>query len=305
VNSPLSGLNFYITDIRLPWFQAIGGSVAAFGAEGVVINDPIPSSTCTGSCKPYLLTRNGTTASSSGLLLTGGGSADLSAETGQQTLQVDEDDTRRVGIVNAKIAQQNYEYFYKLYKFPPSPASDFGSGAPDAAKPTGAPVNANVNAYYHGGDLTIQDPWQVDALESRVIFVDGDLNLKNTVLVAPTGFLAFFVSGDIIIDANLGHTDPTAPTSGNSIVEGVYVANGRLLLPSRGEDAGGDYKFVGEGTFVGWGGVELDRNYADTATRGLLNNTNPAEVFRYRPDFLVRSPQELKVARTEWREVAP
>ncbi len=304
VNAPLSGLDFYITDAREAWFQAIGGGIAALASQGTVLTNPIPAG-CSGSCKPYLLTRSGAVAGSSGVMVTGGGSIDLSRETGEQTLQLDEDNARVIGRVSPKIAQENYAYFQRLYKFPANPTSDFTTTGTDAAKPTGTPVNAGVEAFYHNDDLTILDPWQIDAGESIVIFVAGDLNINNTILVAQTGFLAFIVQGDIIIDSSVGHVDPTAGTAGNSVVEGVYVANGKLLLPTRGTAAGGDYKFVGEGTFVGWGGVELDRDYADTGTRGTLNTSNPAEVFRYRPDFVVRAPSRLKVPRYTWREVAP
>lgn len=306
VNAPLAGLDFYITDAREPWFQTIGGSVAALGSEGTVLTDPIPN-TCASDpdCTPFMMSQRDDQASSSGLVLTGGGDVDLDRDTGLQTETLDEDNTRRVGKVNSRVAQERYEYFYRLYKFGASPTSDFGETAVDAQKPTAAPVNTAVNAYYHNGDLTILDPWSIAAGETVVIFVDGDLNVKNTVLVELTGFLAFIVRGDIIFDANIGHVDPTAPTANDSIVEGIYIANGILSLPSRGAAAGGDYKFVGEGTFVGWSGVELDRNYDDNVTRRTLNNTNPIEVFRYRPDFIVRAPDEMRVPRILWREVAP
>ncbi len=76
-------------------------------------------------------------------------------------------------------------------------------------------------------------------------------------------------------------------------------------MPSRGPTAGGDGKFVGEGTFVGWNGIVLERDYDDYAGRKVENNYTPTESFRYRPDFLLNAPEEIKVPRYIWREVAP
>ncbi|MBI2010089.1 MAG: hypothetical protein HYS86_02800, partial [Candidatus Chisholmbacteria bacterium] len=77
-------------------------------------------------------------------------------------------------------------------------------------------------------------------------------------------------------------------------LEGVYIANGTI---STGES---DTKFTGEGTFVGWSGVNLQRDFEDTR-----NNTEPVEVFRYRPDFKLNLPGFLRRPTIEWQEVAP
>jgi hypothetical protein len=95
-------------------------------------------------------------------------------------------------------------------------------------------------------------------------------------------------------------------------VQGVFIADGQIIIESnvvspRGtggslEAVGSlncphnaripDKKFVGEGTFVGWSGVYLRRDFDDRCsfTRA-WNNRHPTESFHYRPDLLINSPQ--------------
>jgi hypothetical protein len=37
----------------------------------------------------------------------------------------------------------------------------------------------------------------------------------------------------------------------------------------------------------------------------LLNNTNPTEMFVYRPDFALHTPAQMRAPRYQWREVSP
>jgi hypothetical protein len=301
LTSPLTGVNFYVTDAQHPWFQVQGGAIMAHLSSGTAIKNPIPT-LCTeqNGCNPHLITRSGG-ANTSGFILTGGGEVDLRFASGVQTDIIDEDEQNRIARVTNRSAQERYEYFARLYKFPASPTSDFNDTALDAQKPTGTPANAN-EAYFHRGDMVVQDAWTVNSGESIVVFVDGQLDIRNTITVAQGGFLAFIVSGDIVIDASVGSADETSTTP---VVEGMYVANGEIRLPSAGLAAGGDLKFVGAGTFVGWSGIVMERDYDDGASRRLLNNTNPTELFIYRPDLALRTPTRMRAPRYQWREVAP
>jgi hypothetical protein len=100
-------------------------------------------------------------------------------------------------------------------------------------------------------------------------------------------------------------------------VQGVFIANGQITVrsnakgisyyspsfyPSRLASVGSkqcpggssfvpDKKFVGEGTFVGWGGVNLDRTFDDGCSfTKAWHDRSPTEVFNYRPDFLKNAP---------------
>ncbi len=70
-----------------------------------------------------------------------------------------------------------------------------------------------------------------------------------------------------------------------------------------GLDTTRDRKFIGAGTFVGWGGVNLRRDFDDGKLGKALHNVQATETFIHRPDFLLSMPNEMKVATHEWRQV--
>ena len=80
-------------------------------------------------------------------------------------------------------------------------------------------------------------------------------------------------------------------------VHGWWVAD-RIVIESTGDTAT-ELQFKGEGSFVGWDAVELNRD------RGVTNNTEPAEEFTYRSDLMVNAPRALKFSRYKWLEQAP
>ncbi|MBU0576426.1 hypothetical protein KJ654_02075, partial [Patescibacteria group bacterium] len=105
------------------------------------------------------------------------------------------------------------------------------------------------------------------------------------------GFLAFIVSGNITMSSNVGHT-VLSNTAGN--IEGVYVADGALIIAT---NSGTDERFVGEGTFVGWANVALQRDFRSTD-----NDLYPAQTFIYRPDFMKNTPEKMKRSQMLWQE---
>lgn len=313
VQAPLAGLNFYVTDAQHPWFQIVGGSIVAYQNGGTAVNNPIPT-TCLNdaACKPYLiLQKNG--ADTSGYVLTGGGDVDLRFGVVVEDDLIDEDQKNRLGKVTSRASQERFEHFARLYKLPFEPQNDFGGSTNNIQEPTGTPANAGVDAYYQSGDVTIEDPWSIESGESRVIFIDGTLTIKNTINVAEGGFLAFIVKKDILVDPSVGHEDVTNNTP---LVEGMYIANGQIRFPSAGVNGtvrevspgvfeGGDLKFVGAGTFVGWGGIAMERDFDDGVLRRQMNNENPTELFIYRPDLVLNTPARMRSPRYQWREVNP
>lgn len=199
--------------------------------------------------------------------------------------------------------QEKYEFFYRNSGLGITPTSDFVGTANDALKPT---YNSNKIAYFQNGDLRIESPWAVAAGETYVVFVDGNLTLADgdgasdqLIDVANGGFLAFIVSGDITFEESLGNSTLTNTTAN---VEGVFIADGTLTFASRGAAAGGDDRFVGEGSFIGWSGVNLDRDFSDGSSRSLENNDKAVELFIYRPDFLVNMPDIMLVPIRIWQE---
>ncbi len=180
--------------------------------------------------------------------------------------------------------RENYTYFYRRYSLGLNPADDFIGQASDAQQPTSGKA-----AYFHAEDMAIQRQWAIAAGETIVVFVDGDLTfadpdgIGDLVTVAEGGFAAFIVSGNITIGPDVTH------------LEGVYVADGTLTTQSAGSSA--DQSFTGEGTFVGWTQVALERGLGDTA-----NETTPAESFIFRPDLVRSIPQQMKRSQIIWQE---
>ncbi len=64
-------------------------------------------------------------------------------------------------------------------------------------------------------------------------------------------------------------------------------------------------KFIGAGTFVGWGGIALNRTFENTSDplSAALNNLDPVSVFVYRPDFVETTPEALMTPGILWQEV--
>ena len=101
----------------------------------------------------------------------------------------------------------------------------------------------------------------------------------------------------------------------NGIIQGVFLADGSIVvqsnvmssIPTRLDWVGSkqcpigvvpDKKFVGEGTFVGWSGIELQRDFDDRCSfTKAWNSRQPTEVFNYRPDFLKNAPEWM------WRSI--
>lgn len=309
VNEPVTNENFYVTPVGENWFQAMGGDLGA-GLTGTGnLSSQISSYCITPDCTPAVLVPlTGMAASNNGAVLVGKNSqVDLSDQTGNQINQAGPAGGSHLVSLNSNLAcKENYDYFYRLYSLGATPSDDFvaPSNSPDAAaKPTAAPAGGK-SAYYHDGNLTINQPWVVGSGETIVIFVKGNLNITNsaTITVPTNAFLSIIVSGDINIDSSIG-TDTYTDTTGQ--VQGVYVANGHLTVASVG-DGNKEHKFVGAGVFAACGGVSLPRDFRNGGgMEGVNNNHYPASLFVYRPDFLLHTPDKMKQPVMNWHEVAP
>lgn len=284
---PESGVNFYISSVANPWWQSWNGLIYAGTTSGNAVVSQIPES-CTGAgCLGYLSLRNATDASSSsGFVITGGGDIDSDPDNVLRYTKLREEAEQGhvVGSVYSG-PRENYQYFYNLYSMGSSPTTDF-----DGSEPTLAPSNGR--AYYAAGNVTISTPWDVEAGQNMVIFVNGNLDISNTIHVAEGGFLSFIVNGNVTVANTVGNSTFSDNTPN---VEGVYIAD-RIII--QGGASGGDLKFVGAGTFVGWTSVTLGRTYDDPFT----NDTYPSEVFIFRPDFVQNVPARMTRPIYSWQE---
>lgn len=175
----------------------------------------------------------------------------------------------------------NYDYFAAQMGVAKNQANDWLGGTLD--KPTYDPAK---DFWYSPATSDIANPWTVGATEKYVVFVNGDLNIKNNITVANGGFLAFIVKGNIVVDP------------GVTAVQGIYVANGNfttLSIYSLGVT--NDAPLAVQGSVVVWGNMDLRRNL------GGAGNIDPGEQFGYRPDLLTSMPDKLKTFAMQWQEV--
>lgn len=305
--SNLVNVNFFLKRANVAetaWFQTLGGSSWAANS----IESIIPASTCTPpSCTPALIASdpNGT-ADSAGFPLTQNGSVITSVTGGTYIHETDSRTTAAQGqATGVTVPTENYDYFYDKL-------DDQVQVLSSSDKPI---VGTELAVFKYTGNLTIDQtsPWNLANTEKIVVFVDGNLTIDDTVAgenrlitVAKGGdaFLMFVASGDITVTANVGYSDIfTDPTQANiSNIEGVFVADGLLTID--GQTSATDRKFIGAGTFVGWSGVNLNRDF-DDGSNPTLNDNAATETFIFRPDLLVNAPKPIKSAQMTWREVEP
>lgn len=292
VTGDVAGLDFYVTTQQVSWWQTRGGNV---GANGGSITSNIPG-TCTGACKPYLSLYDALlTSQSNGLIW-------MNALTGSfgvagNNFSEGTDYKAYNASVSTLTKREGYDYFYRLFEMGLNPTEDsvLSGSESNMAKPDStlqAPTNGRayfVRAGDGTGSVTINTAWDLTPGESIVVFVDGDLIINQSITTAVGDFLAFIVSGDITF--NVGNAAPSLVTPN---VQGVFVADGQIVTSADTE------QFVGQGIFVGWGGVDMNRDYGDTTS-----NTNPSEFFSYRPDFVTNAPAQMKRPVIRWEEVAP
>ncbi|MCX6817151.1 MAG: hypothetical protein NTZ93_04775 [Candidatus Beckwithbacteria bacterium] len=122
--------------------------------------------------------------------------------------------------------------------------------------------------------------WSIDSGIKAVILVPNDLIITQNISVAKGGFLAIIASGNIEVEPSVKN------------LQGVYIADEVI-------DTGGlTNPLQAEGIFVGWGGINLQRNLTD-------NSHLPAERFTYRGDLVVNAYRYLLKPHINWQEVAP
>ncbi len=250
------------------WWQAVGGDV--YGGLGM--KSVIPGSCTVGEgCQPYLIKADAN--GESGLAKYLSGSIDLGSN---ESASVGPDGW----VANSGYVGQNTNHTYYTSKMALLEKTSWaGSG-----KPVFNPeIGEDYEIYMYTGTATID--FDVAANEKMIFMVGGDVDVTVDINVAEGGHLAVIASGSITFASNVGQ------------VEGWWVGDS-LNIESTG-DEGTEVVFRGEGSFVGWNGVSLNRD------RGGLNATQPAEEFVFRPDLMINVPDALKFSRYVWQEKAP
>lgn len=277
---------FILVQNRSPWWQSAYGDLHT---PGTLLTN-IPNTCMTSGCLPYLSLANPLKAPGVPITTTG------STITGSGFISQLSNSPVARSPMSYTLAQnrEDYAYFAALVNLGPSTATELLNLD---TLPT--PTN-QTGLYYLSGTQTITNPLNASGLLQKhaIIFVDGNLNINATISQLPSsGFLAFIVNGNINVNPSLG--TPVAPNGTvdpmtEAHLEGVFVADQSLNTGTSNK------LLVGEGIFVGWGGIQIGRDFQSEA-----NNSNPAFLVRYRPQLLLNTPTILKNYQYAWKEVAP
>ncbi len=166
--------------------------------------------------------------------------------------------------------------------------------------------------FRHSGDLEIDlnSTWNVVGTpfvifnEGGTITVTNSANNENIIAVANDSFLGLFNSGSIVIEDAVGFSPPQSGTDLSPALTGLFFANDPTGARGSGQiqvlstnDTATEKQFVGSGSFIGCGGVELDREFAAS-----VNDDYASEVFLFNPTLVRNFPTALKDAHVTWSE---
>lgn len=197
----------------------------------------------------------------------------------------------------------NYDYFEAL-----SSGKTFvnTSGSINTGTINGATADADGYVWIKNvGDLQISSPINLAGTKAIIFVQDGDLIIDSEIRLnnTATGFVMFVVGddgtgtkGNIIIDPSVGNNSLSATTPN---ITGVFWADGQISTGTDGPQSD-TRKLIMYGSFAALRGFNLQRSLSSTD-----NQTSPAEVFQYGPEFQLNFPQTLSSKRLIWREVAP
>ena len=116
-----------------------------------------------------------------------------------------------------------------------------------------------------------------------VVFVSGNLTISSDVTVPVGKFLMVIASGSINVDAGVNQLD------------GIYIADGGINI---GNNSNTQMVVNGILYSATTSNVRINRSYTVKED----NNTNPAVVVKYRPDFIFTMPGKLTKLLSGWRE---
>jgi len=252
------------------WYQGVGGGI--YGGSGITSN--IPGTVA--AADRYLIDqdaggRDGLAYYKSGTINLGTYPNITVSETGWNA--------------NSGYSGDNQDYNYWLAKMGIYTKTVW-NGTDD---PTSIYVGGvdNYQIFSHTGDVTFN--YSPAAGQRMIFLVNGNVTVNGNITVPKVAgspsFLAIIASGTITFNSNV------------TSAQGLFVGNA-INVASTGDTAT-EVRFSGEGSFVGWSSISLNRD------RGVTNNTASSEIFTYRPDLLINAPDPMKVSSTVFRLETP
>ena len=210
-------------------------------------------------------------------------------------------------LANQTNASQSYfDVLYQRFGSPKTENTTDAVGSPITKSAMTKPAGGTY--YLKGAVTTSSGAWSVGATDKIVVMVDestpgaGDasLTLSGPITIAPGGFLAFIVNGNISVAPAVGvDCAPSPGVCGSTpVLEGVYVADGTFQTGTSSVSTA--ERLVAKGMFIA-GDFLLQRDLDSVGQ----NINYAAELFLYNPQLLFTMPEAMKDLPITWEEVAP
>lgn len=302
--------DFFVSKFTsLSWWQVAGGHV--FSNTGLASN--IPATCSSPDCSPFLVLKErfpySISAAEQKILSAGIPiGPDNATGTGNKTERSNQHTNAKLNPPQPS-PKEDYNYFAQKVALPNIPAQT-GATVREVSQ-LGATTKDGVLIAHFTGELVIDptSPWVITGgnptvAKKYLIFADSVVikdtaSLKKLITIEEGGFFMLLSKGNITIDSTVGDT----PLNKTINLEGVYLADGALTIESDNNNTTQDLQFIGAGSFISWTNVTLKRQFADSGSGALQNNTSPAEFFIFRPDLIKNVPTVLKDTKTIWREI--
>lgn len=343
-NGSISSLYFGITD-SLAWFQCIGADCRKEGS----FYDPVPKdsgsdTTCgdkndgnppSSKRQAFIDGQN----SQKGLLFPGSAIPDFGAGSSWQSAQVVGGNPGELfQSVNPNVQRTSYDYMTTTARqsgITPNQlldqctggltncnlASNLASGiyTTDDGNPGDDDLtlsNSSNCSLKNGDPRSSQNCYLFKNNKQIVILVNGDLTIKENVLVPSNSNVTFAVKGDITVSKDVGvpyniSCDPTTNDHDGCNIEGYYSTDGNFTIEGYGEsdcaNATRSEKrlniagaiVVRANTLGAGGAIQNGRDLCE------LNLLCPSYTLTARPDFLLNAPEFIKHPNYVWQETAP
>ncbi len=292
-NGSIIGLNFGITNIADPWFQAVGGDMWIDGD----LTDPVPANLFAS------IGQAGPPAYDPGLVITDQASASLG--TGTARTKANSPGWLSLGNAYNPLTdgtRASYEYIKSALDaggqsptgmYPPGgPCA--GQTAPNCIFPTGA-ANFPGDTWIASQDLDISNTgtdYTFPANQNYIILVHGNLTIRRNLIVPTSSTVIFAASGNITIG--------TAVTE----IDGIYSTDGKFITSPAAT------QLLVKGTVIANADLGITANSIDDVfdnSRDLngTNATTPSVKFIMRPDFMIHLPPTIRIPNYVIQEVAP
>ena len=287
---------FIPTSVSAHWFQTISGDVYTNGSLSIAAPQAVPTPTPAN----YFLSLNNIARGSSGIIFHNSGSSNTARgsqdDPPTETNPVRKWVQRRVVASPPNpaspltvVAAQQQNYLDSMENsFNNNNNLNISAGSGDQNPSTYCFNGLNSGSYvYTGASLTIDcasGSFGPISGHNVVIFVNGPVMVRDPIVVPPSPDTFFML------------VSKTSITFSNSVsnVAGVFIAP---TITTSDNPAVNAPQLVGEGVFYALNTLNLNRHTASQAT--------PAEVFTFRPSFMLAAPRNLWDTFVNYEEIEP